>query len=71
VKLKMIQIGAVGGEIWRIGSEKWGSTWKVKFTPRALRHVCRNWQFSSSVVHSLWVLSLKPPVPAHILWSHS
>ena len=21
----MIQIGAVGGEIWRIGSEKWGS----------------------------------------------
>jgi hypothetical protein len=26
VKLKMIQIGAVGGEIWRIGSEKWGST---------------------------------------------
>ena len=23
--LKMIQIGAVVGEIWRIGSEKWGS----------------------------------------------
>jgi hypothetical protein len=22
---KMIQIGAVGSEIWRIGSEKWGS----------------------------------------------
>ena len=21
--LKMVQIGAVGGEIWRIGSEKW------------------------------------------------
>jgi len=24
-KFKMIQVGAVGGEIWRIGSEKWGS----------------------------------------------
>jgi len=23
--LKMIQVGPVDGEIWRIGSEKWGS----------------------------------------------
>jgi len=36
--------------------------WKVGFTPRAIRHVHRNWHLSSSGVTSkgyIWVLSLE------------
>ena len=40
------------------GMKEWW--WKIRFTPRAIRHVRRNWQFSSSgVAKILWVPSLE------------
>ena len=50
---KMTQIRSVGGEM-----RKWW--WKIGFTPRAIRHVRRNWLFSSldAISSYLWVISL-------------
>jgi len=50
------KIGWVGGEMWRISSEKW----KVGSTPRQIRHWSPSWLQSSSGAISRSVLPLGP-----------